>query len=180
MISTNAEKAIDRITSIYVLKTLSVNYKHKGISLAETAISSPEICLSRLLWSQEFQLGACTTSRRTHAPSSPCRLGVNLYCKGVQGQISRAFLNRQLVCILHLCSIPSFILCRTQRLPWTVRKRTTSERRGAISWKKLESRRIPCRRDVISAPGWLYPSCLVRHKCLSCLSHCYLEGFFYN
>lgn len=41
MISINAEKAIGRITSIYVFKTLSVNYKHKGISLAETAILSP-------------------------------------------------------------------------------------------------------------------------------------------
>lgn len=33
MVSINAEKAMSKITSIYVLKILLVNYEHKGIYL---------------------------------------------------------------------------------------------------------------------------------------------------
>lgn len=126
MTSINKEKAIDK-NSICVFKKLSVNYKHKGIFLICDCFIIPQNLFIPFLLIV-FQLGSCSTSISTNFPSFPCRLAMSLCCSGGQGQISRAFLTIQLVCILCLCFIPSFILCRAQSVPWTMRTRATLER----------------------------------------------------
>lgn len=162
MISINKEKATDK-KSIYVFKNLPLNYKHKGLFLTCDCFAIPRNLFIPFLLI-EFQLGSYTTSIRTNFPSFPRRLAMNLCCSGGHGQISRAFLTIQLMCILCLCFIPSFTLCRTQSVPWTMRPRATLERHGAVTGKTPESLRTPCRRDIILAPGSLHPNCCVKEK----------------